>query len=48
MIVNLVVDIRCPIWLNSFHVRRLDAQLNEAVKTVTGIEWLHVLSNSVF
>jgi hypothetical protein len=53
MALNSVADFGCSVWLNCSHVKQLDAQLNEALRTVTGCvrdtptEWLPVLSNIV-
>jgi hypothetical protein len=43
----------CPVWLNSVHVQKIDAQLNFSMRIITGtirstpIQWLPVLSNIV-
>lgn len=43
----------CPVWLNSVHVKKIDAQLNFSMRIITGTikstptPWLPVLSNIV-
>lgn len=40
-----------PVWINRSHVKRIDAQLNETMRIITGTkkstqtQWLPVLSN---
>jgi len=40
-----------PVWINSSHVKRIDAQLNEAMRIITGAvkstqtQWLPILSS---
>lgn len=46
-----VAEYCSPIWLNSTHTNKVDVQLNDALRTITGAvkstpkEWLPVLSN---
>ncbi len=48
-----VAEYCCPVWINSAHVQKIDAQLNLSMRIVTGTikstptPWLPVLSNIV-
>lgn len=46
-----VAEYCCPVWLNSAHTKKIDTQLNDTMRTISGtiqstpLEWLPVLSN---
>jgi hypothetical protein len=43
----------CPVWKNSTHVKKIDAQLNTTLRIITGTlkstsrTWLHVLGHII-
>jgi hypothetical protein len=50
-LVHSSVEYCAPVWLNSAHVHKLDVQLNNVMRLITGtvqwteLQWLPVLSN---
>jgi hypothetical protein len=53
MIVYSTAEYCCPVWKNSAHVNKIDAQLNTTLRIITGTlkstptPWLHVLAHII-